>query len=114
MALSGLIALLAPLTCFGPNFFLNAHTRYCPLTHQFSAGAACFVLDERAERVLVQHANLSDGEAHFEILEGSRSREFKIPESITVLTPTSYAARLIPGAQSAVTIDGVRVDLDEI
>ena len=105
IALSVMIVLLAPVTCFGPNFFTNRHTRFCPITHQFAAGASCFVLDEDGQRFLIQHADLDREIRYFELRDESSSVRFPIPNSLTVLTPMAYRARLIPGRSDAVMLD---------
>ena len=100
-----MIVLLAPMTCFGPNFFTNHHTRYCPITHKFAAEASCFVLDEFGPRVLIQHANLGRKGGYFELRDGDTSVRFPMPNSLTVLAPTGYHASLIPDRSDAVMID---------
>jgi len=100
------IALLAPVTCFGPNFFTNRHTRFCPLRHQFAAGASCFVLDEDGRRTLIQHADLDRGIRYFELRDGESSLRFPIPDSVTVLAPTAYRARLVSGRSDVILLDG--------
>jgi len=112
VVLAAMLLLLAPLTCFGPNFFLNAHTQHCPLIHQFSADAACFVLDRSGSRMLIQHADLDASSGYFEIVEGAESIHFELPQGTETLSPMDYTARLIPGARSAVRLNGQRVELE--
>ena len=111
IALSALIAILALPTCFGPNFFTNVHTRHCPVTHQFSAGAACVVLDDDGTRTLIQHANLDRKVQYLELRRAGDELSFRIPESVTVLAPMGYTARLVPGRDDVVRLNGEVVRL---
>lgn len=106
IGLAIIIVLLIPPTCFGPNFFTNHHTRFCPISHKFAEGAACFVIDEEiGERALVQHADQDRGIRYFELREANRSVRFLIPDSVTELAPPGYRARLIPGRSDVVMLD---------
>ena len=108
IGLSVMIVLLIPPTCFGPNFFTNHHTRFCPITHKFAAGATCFVLDEEeGQRALIQHADLTGEIRYFELRDATSALRFPIPDSVTVLSPPGYRARLIPGRSDIVMLDDV-------
>ncbi|MCH2169610.1 hypothetical protein MK489_02410 [Myxococcota bacterium] len=112
VGLLAMLALVVPMTCFGPNFFLNAHTHHCPVSHQFAAGSACFVLDRSGSRVLVQHANLDTASGYLEIVDGAETDHFGLPQGMETLSPMDYTVRLIPGAKTAVRLDGQRVELE--
>ncbi len=106
IGLSGMILLFAPVTCFGPSYFLNVHTLYCPITHKIREGSVCVVLDTDGRRTLIQHANLDDDDAYLEIHREAGSRHFELPSSVSVLAPVGYAARLIDGREDTILLDG--------
>jgi len=106
IGLSAMIVLLIPPTCFGPNFFTNHHTRFCPITHKFAAGATCFLLDEEVgQRALIQHADLESEIRYFELRDEKSSVRFPIPDTLTELSPPGYSASLIPGRSDVVMLN---------
>jgi len=106
IGLSIMIILLTPPTCYGPNFFTNQHTRFCPITHKFAEGAACFVLDEEVgQRALIQHADKNGDVRYFELRARASAVHFPIPDSVTELSPPGYRARLIPERSDIIMLD---------
>ena len=111
LSLSGLIALLLPITVFGPSFLVSIHTPYCPWSHKVDEDIACHVLDQEGngERLLIQHAQLDGAWAYLEIHEpgeDERSLRFEIPSFVEELAPLGYRGRLISYREDAVRING--------
>jgi hypothetical protein len=103
-----MILLLTPPTCFGPNFYTNEHTRFCPITHKFAEGATCYVLDEEmGERALIQHMDEDRGIRYFEIRSQTSAVHFEIPDWVTELSPPGYTAQMIPERSDIIMIDDV-------
>ena len=106
IGLSIMIVLLIPPTCFGPNFFTNQHTRFCPITHRFAEAATCYVLDEEVgRRVLIQHADYDGEIRYFEIRSEISAVRFPIPDRLTNLSPPGYSAQLIPGRSDIIMLE---------
>jgi hypothetical protein len=107
ISLSIMIGFLIPPTCYGPNFYTNQHTRFCPITHKFGEGATCYVLDEEVgHRALIQHAD-EDGEIrYFELRSETFAVHFPIPDWVTELSPPGYTAQLIPERRDIIMLDG--------
>ncbi len=106
IGLSVMIVLLTPPTCYGPNFFTNQHTRFCPITHKFAKGATCFILDEEVgHRALIQHADRDGDIRYFELRSKTSAVYFSIPDSVTELSPPGYTARLIPDRSDIIMLD---------
>ena len=109
-----MILLLAPITWFGPNFFLNLHTSFCPLTHQLRENSVCVVLDTDGVRTLIQHADLDDPDDYFEIRDDASSRYYALPDAVTALAPTGYTARLVPDRDGEIMLNGRLTTLDAL
>ncbi len=108
IGLSIMIGLLFPPTCYGPNFYTNQHTRFCPISHKFAEGATCYVLDEDVgQRALIQHANLDGDVRYFELRDTSSSVRFPIPDTLRDLSPQGYRGSLVPGRSDIVMLDDV-------
>lgn len=106
IGLSLMIVLLIPPTCFGPNFYTNQHTRFCPITHKFAEGATCYVLDEEAgHRALIQHADKDGDVRYFELRTETSAVYFPIPDFLTELSPPGYTAQMIPERRDIIMLD---------
>ena len=112
--LAGCLAI--PLICivgvYGCSYYLSDATEYCPLVHKFSDLSSCEVLDKHDGRVLLQHADLDINIYYIEIVEADgRRRTFELPASIGQLAPQGYSARLIPGQNAVILLNGRRTAL---
>lgn len=101
-----------PLVAVFSFFYFNgSHTPYCPLDHRMSDLSACFVKDELAGRILIQHGDLDFNWYYLEVLNDGHSQIYEFPDSIHVVGPDDYTAELIPGVTDHVLIDGERFQL---
>ena len=90
------------------------HTPYCPKLHQRGDLRSCYVLDDRGDRALIQHAELDGNRCYFEIRAEGKSAFYAMPDSIVRFAPQGYSARLLEDTTGIVEIDGKQVKLVEI
>ena len=94
------------------SIILGRHTKYCPYSHWLRNTSSCFVLDERENKVLIQHADFdTDANNYMEIRGGSKSTLFTFPESITEYAPEGYKAVLITGEENTILFNEKRYEL---
>ena len=106
------IPFISIFAILGFSFILGKHTKYCPYSHWIRDTSSCFVLDERENKVLIQHADLdTDTNNYLKIREGSKSTLFTFPESVTHYAPEGYKAALISGEENTILLNKERYEL---